>query len=102
MEVQVQAARRNTHMLSAREGRGSVEHLKWKNTEDIHKFRSKQNRDEAASAPNQLILYATVCLLGAKLCLLFKSLGRKRQRIQIFLDTQTKKGRIFMDKRERQ
>ena len=77
-------------MLSAGEGRGNAEHLKRRNTEVIYKFRSKQNRDQAASAPNQLILYATV--LGAKLCLLFKSLGRKWQRVRIFLDTRTTKG----------
>jgi len=54
----------------------------------MYKFRSKQNRDQAALVPNQLILYATVRLLEAKLCLLFKSLGRKWRRVQIFLDIQ--------------
>lgn len=38
MEVQVQAARRNVHMLSAGEGRGNAEHFKQTNTEVIHKF----------------------------------------------------------------
>lgn len=78
VKVQVEAMKR----------KGKAEHLKQRDTEVIPQFSSTQKRDQAESSPNQLTLYAIACLLGAKLSLLFKSLGRKWHRVQSFLKAQ--------------
>lgn len=98
MKLQVEAVRRNEHMLSAMKGEGKAEHSKQRDTEVIPQFSSKQNRDQAEYSPYQLTLYAMVCLLGAKLSLLFKSLGRKWHRVQNFLKAQSEKGEFLRAK----
>lgn len=51
MKLQVEAVRRNEHMLSAMKGEGKAEHSKQKDTEVIPQFSSKQNRDQAEYFP---------------------------------------------------
>lgn len=82
-------------MLSAMKGEGKAEHSKQRDTEVTPQFSSKQNRDQAEYSPYQLTLYAMVCLLGAKLSLLFKSLGRKWHTVQNFLKAQSEKGEFL-------